>query len=122
MMSYPSYPREGLFRRGFSIRNRQAELSQAFSPGLWAPDHGCLVTYQYGGVQTALLTGSLHWVTNKPYSLYKFHKFHKISLFRIHSSTVARLNLCPEEGSVCSVQFSQLVVAFRVLYIELDVV
>ena len=57
-----------------------------------------LISMEGCTLHTALLkTGSLHWVINKPYSL---HRFHKISLLRIHSSTVAKQNLCPERGGV----------------------
>ena len=103
-----SYPSSGVTLErvcsewGFSINNRQAELSQAFSSGLWAPDHGCLVTYQYGGVHTALLMLGHCSRSQRNPSCFSI-SLHTISLFTVHTATVAGPNLCPDKGSVCSV-------------------
>ena len=55
-----------------------------------------------GGQQTALLR--LGHCTRCQRNPSRFRgSLHTISLFHIHSETVAGPNLCPDEGSVCSV-------------------
>ena len=97
---------EGLFLRDLSVCNKRAELSQAFFRAVCIlrhiielPDH---CTGQKGGLQSALVR--LGHCTRSQRNPSRFDgSLHTISLFTVHTATVAGPNLCPDEGSVCSV-------------------